>query len=119
MAEHYFHLNCIQDVYNCEPLLITKSVIKIRNNANTFLLLYGTLVRMCKYNDELMEELGLTMSDVINSAFIIDEELTLNNASGYAINDRYIMDSLFFSDRGVILSVYDNKKDRHLCFKVD
>lgn len=119
MAEHYFHLNCIQDVYNCEPLLITKTVSKIRNNANTFLLLYGALARMCKYNNELMNELGLTMSDVINSAFMIDDKLTLNNTYGYAINDRYILDSLFLSDHGVMLSVYDNKKDRYLYFKVD
>lgn len=117
--QHYFHLNCIQDIYNRSPLLITGIVSKIRTNKNTFLLLYGALARMCKYNDKLMDDLGLTMSDVINSAFIIDNELILNNTYGYAINDRYILNSLFLSDSGIILSVFDNKKDRYLNFKVN
>ena len=80
--------------------------------------LYGALTILAQNNMEYLRDYYyLSLNDVIDSASIQDNELYLLNFVGYELNERYTLRSLYLADNdNIIMSVYDNKKDRYLDF---
>lgn len=82
-----------------------------------FLKLFGALACFCEENADILEEYGLTMSDVVSGAAIQDNELYLNGFEGYDISDRLNLHTLYIDSHDCIrYSVYDNKFDRFIDF---
>ena len=114
--QHYFTLKGIKDLYGDEPLT---DYVSITFTENIPLILYGALALMARNNKELLNEIDTDIDDVITNARMSNSQLYFNDWEGYYLTNRYVLNSLFLSDSGIILSVFDNKKDRYLNFKVN
>lgn len=86
---------------------------------NDYLLLFGALSLICENNEPTLNDYNLTMADVIGAASICSDELCLNNFNGYQISERLTLESLYLTKyNGVMMSVFDKKKERYLEFMV-
>ena len=84
---------------------------------NDYLMLFGALAIICDNNEDLLNEYGLDMQNIIKDSAICSDELCLNNFEGYEISERLNLKSLYLNEHGCVMaSVYDNKKDRFLEF---
>lgn len=82
-----------------------------------FLKLYGALACFCEENQDILDEYGLTMSDIISGAAIQDSELYLNGFEGFDISDRLNLRTLYIDNHDCIrYSIYDRKFDRFIDF---
>lgn len=118
ITKHFKKLQ-INGLYNgMQPIEPTHEVIKKELSGNDYLKLYGALTILSQNNLEYLEDYyGLSLNDVIEAACIQDNELYLGSFEGYEINERYNLRTLYLTENdNVIMSVYDNKKDRFLDF---
>lgn len=119
MRNNHFRKLDINGLYgDLNPIIPSYEVIKKELSGNDYLKLYGALTLLAQHNQEYLQDYyGLSLNDVIEAACIQDNELYLGSFEGYDINERYTIRTLFLTvDDNVIMSVYDNKKNRFLDF---
>lgn len=119
MSNHHFRKLDINGLYgDLQPIMPSYEVVKKELSGNDYLKLYGALTLLAQNNMEYLHDYYCqSLNDIIESASIQDDELYLFNFEGYELNERYILRSLYLTDNdNVIMSVYDNKKDRFLDF---
>ena len=118
MTNHFIKLD-INGLYgDLKPIKPNYEIVKKELASNDYLKLYGALTILVQNNmDILRDYYYLSLNDVIDSASIQDNELYLLNFVGYELNERYTLRSLYLADNdNIIMSVYDNKKNRYLDF---
>ena len=119
MSNNHFRKLDINGLYgDLQPIMSSYEVVKKELSGNDYLKLYGALTLLAQNNMEYLHDYYCqSLNDIIESASIQDDELYLFNFEGYELNERYILRSLYLTDNdNVIMSVYDNKKDRFLDF---
>lgn len=119
MSNYKFKKLDIGGLYEyCQPIMPDYEIVKKELKGNDFLKLYGALALIAENNKEYLTDYYCqSIGDVLNSASISDNELYLFNFEGYEINERYNLKTLYLADNdNIIMSVYDNKKDRCLDF---
>lgn len=85
--------------------------------SNDYLKLFGALACICDNNQDLLQEYGYTMDDIVSGSAISDGELYLNGFEGYDISERLNIKSLYLNQYDcVIVSVYDRKFNRFIDF---
>ena len=115
---HFIKLG-INGLYNdLKPIKPNYKVVKKELVSNDYLKLYGALTILAQNNIEYLRDYYCqSLNDIIDSASIQDNELYLFNFEGYELNERYTLKSLYLADNdNVIMSVYDDKKDRFIDF---
>lgn len=118
---NYMRLDIDGICWNCQPIRPTFKVVKKQLSNNDYLKLFGALSMIARNNKELLSDYYCqSLNDVIETACIQDSELYLFSFEGYELNERYTIRTLYLdvSDR-IIMSVYDNKKDRYIDFLAD
>lgn len=114
----FLQLN-IEGLYgNLQPIKASFEFEKKELKGNDYLKLFGALSLLALNNQELIQDYYcMSLKDVIDSACIQDNELYLFNFEGYELNDRLTLKTLYLTQYdNVIMSVYDNKKDRYIDF---
>lgn len=107
----------IEGLYNSlQPIKAKFEVKKKELKGNDFLKLYGALAIIAEHNKENVEELFLKHNPIERAA-ISDNELYLYDFEGYNLSERYVLRTLYLNQYDcVMMSVYDNKKDRYIDF---
>lgn len=112
----------IEGIYiGLKPIRPNFKINKKELESNDFLKLFGALVIIARNNKEVLHDYYYqSLTDVIESASVQDDEIYLFNFEGYELNERYILRTLYLdqNDR-VIMSVCDNKKNRYIDFLAD
>lgn len=84
---------------------------------NDYLTLVGALSIICLNNADILEDYGMSISEVIDNAAICSDELYLNSFEGFEISERLNLKSLFINENGcIIASIYDSRKDKFYNF---
>ena len=115
---HFIKLD-INGLYNdLKPIKPNYEVVKKELVSNDYLKLYGALTILAQNNIEYLRDYYCqSLNDVIEAAAIQDSELYLFNFEGYELNERYTLRTLYLADNdNIIMSVYDNKKERFIDF---
>ena len=101
-----------------KPIKPNYQVIKKELKSNDFLKLYGALTILAQNNMDILHNYYCqSLNDVIETASIHDDELYLLSFEGYELNERYTLRSLYLADNdNIIMSVYDNKKNKFIDF---
>lgn len=81
--------------------------------------LYGVLVELFMTNSDRLDDIDLSIGDVINSSTFEDNKLYLNDFLGYWIDERYKIRYLFFYMGKICMAIQDTKKDRYLYFQLN
>lgn len=109
----------IQGIYsNLQPIKPSFEVEKKELKSNDYLKLFGALSFIANNN---AEEFGMDeaqqIGEAFQHAFICSDELQLNDGEGYELNERLTLKTLYLNQYDVVMmSVYDNKKDRFISF---
>lgn len=109
----------IEGLYGtCEPIKPSFEPIKKELKGNDYLKLYGALAILFENNrDNFNYYYFIENHNPIEYASICNDELCLWSFEGYELNERYILKSLYLNQYDcVMMSVYDNKKDRYMDF---
>ena len=103
---------------NIEPIKPNYEPIKKDLKDNDYLKLFGALAILWDNNKEIFESYyGIENHNPIEKSAISCDELCLWDFEGYEINERYTLKSLYLNQYDcVMMSVYDNKKDRYIDF---
>lgn len=113
---HKFSLD-IQGTYSFPITYFGNKYPKKELKGNDNFKLFGALTLIGYNNQDLLEEYGWSIDDLISGASICDDNLCLNDFEGFNISDRLTIKSLYLNQYdNVMVSVYDNKFDRFLHF---
>lgn len=111
----------IEGLYNyLQPIKPNFEPIKKELKGNDYLKLYGALAILWVNNkDNFQNFFHFKNHNPIEKASICSDELYLWDFAGYELNERYTLKSLYLNQYDcVMVSVYDNKKDRYIDFVV-
>lgn len=109
----------IEGIYSSlQPVKPNFKPVKKELEGNDYLKLYGALAILWEHNKENFENYYcLENHSPIESAAICSDELCLWDFEGYELNERYALKSLYLNQYDIVMmSVYDNKKDRFIDF---
>lgn len=103
---------------NLKPIKPSYEPIKKELKCNDYLKLFGALAIIWDNNKEIFESYyGIKNHNPIEKAAICSDELCLWDFGGYKLSERYTLKSLYLNQYdSIMMSIYDNKKDRYIDF---